>query len=60
MRVIGFRGLVVDGARGAGRGMQIWKQCLTKDMKGLKLKAKDAQDRTICRDAIHGKLSNSS
>ena len=56
--VSGCRGLVLDGARGAGRGMKTWKQCLTRDMKDLKLNAKDAQGRTKWRVAIHGKPSN--
>ena len=50
----------MDGARGAGRGKKTWIQCLAKDMKDLKLKAKDAQDRTKWRVAIHGKPSNRS
>ena len=56
--VSGCRGLVVDGARGVGRGMKTWKQCLAKDMKDLDLTAKDAQDRTKWRNTIHGKPSN--
>ena len=51
---------MVDGARGVGRGMKTWKQCLTKDMKDLNLKAKDVQDRNKSRVAIHGKPSNPS
>ena len=51
---------MLDGARGAGRGMKTWKQCLAKDIKDLNLTVKDAQDRTKWRVAIHGKLSNQS
>ena len=58
--VSGCRGLVVDGARGAGRGMKTWKPCLAKDMKDLKLKAKDAQYRTKWGVAIQGRPSNPS
>ena len=58
--VSGCRGFVVDGARPVGRPKNTWKQVLVKDLKGLGLKAKDAQDRTKWRVAIHGKPSNPS
>ena len=47
--VSGCRGLAVDGARGVGRGMKTWKQCLDTDMKDLNLTMKDAQNRTKWR-----------
>ena len=58
--VSGCRGFVVDGARPVGRPKNTWKQVLVKDLKDLGLKAKDAQDQTKWRVAIHGKPSNPS
>ena len=53
--VSGCRGLMEDGARGAGRGMKTWKQCLAKNMKDLKVK--DAQVRTKWRVTIQSNPS---
>ena len=43
------RGLVVEGARGRGRGRKTWQECVQEDMKRLKLNRRDAHDRAAWR-----------
>ena len=49
------RKLVVTGEKGMGRGRQTWKECVADDMRKLKLKQEDAQDRALWRN---GNLGN--
>jgi len=45
------RDMVVAGQRGRGRGRKTWKECVADEMKKLRLKMKDAQDRAVWRVA---------
>src|SRR5664279_5384871 len=51
------RNIEVEGKRGRGRGRKTWKECVTNDMKKLKLKKEDAQDRAVWRGGILGNRS---
>jgi len=42
----------ISGERGKGRGRKTWRQCVSTDMKVMKLKVEDAQDREVWRRAI--------
>ena len=48
------RKLEVEGERGRGRGRKSWKECVANDMRKLKLKQEDAQDRVYCASGILG------
>jgi len=44
----------INGDRGRGRGRKTWRECVSTDMKAMKLKVEDAQDREVWRKAIWG------
>jgi hypothetical protein len=44
----------INGDRGRGRGRKTWRECVWNDMKVMKLKVEDAQDREVWRRAIWG------
>ena len=48
------RRLEVEGERGRGRGRKLWKKCVADDMRKLKLKQEDAQDRALWASGILG------
>jgi len=48
------RELEVTGERGRGRGRKTWKGCVADDMRKLKLKQEDAQDRAFWESGILG------
>ena len=48
------RVMEVEGRRGCGRGRKTWQECINEDMKVLKVKREDAQDRVTWRRAILG------
>ena len=48
------RKLEVTGERGRGRGRKTWKECVADDMRKLKLKQEDAQDRAFWESGILG------
>jgi len=48
------RKLEVEGERGRGRGRKSWKECVANDMRKLKLKQEDAQDRAFWASGILG------
>jgi hypothetical protein len=48
------RDLVVEGARGVGRGKKKWFECVANDMRDLGLKRGDAMDRAVWRGGILG------
>ena len=48
------RDLSVAGAKGKGRGRKTWKECVADDMRKMKLKREDAQDRGLWRSGILG------
>ena len=41
------RNMVVAGERGRSRGRKTWKECVVDDMRKLRLKQEDAQDRAF-------------
>ena len=46
------RELEVSGEKGRGRNRKTWKECVADDMKKLKLRKEDAQDRVYWRNGI--------
>ena len=48
------RKLEVEGELGRGRGRKSWKECVANDMRKLKLKQEDAQDRAFWASGILG------
>ena len=48
------RDMSVTGQRGRGRGRKTWKECIYDDMKKMKLRKEDAQDRGLWRSGILG------
>jgi hypothetical protein len=48
------RNMTVSGERGRGRGRKTWKECVTDDMRQLRLRQEDAQDRAVWRSGILG------
>ncbi len=52
--------MVVEGEKGrAGRGRKTWQhECVVEDMRKLKLRKEDAQNRVTWRRGIYGKPSN--
>jgi hypothetical protein len=44
----------INGERGKDRGRKTWKQCVSTDMKVMKLKVEDAQDRIKCGGEPYG------
>ena len=48
------RVLEVEGSRGRSRGRKTWQECVDEDMRVLKVKREDAQDRVTWRRAILG------
>lgn len=48
------RNLAVSGERGRGRGRKTWKECVTDDMRQLRLRQEDAQNRAVWRNGILG------
>ena len=54
--VAACRDTVVEGEK--GRGRKAWNECVVEDMRKLKLRKEDAQNRVIWRRGIYGKPSN--
>ena len=48
------RNMAVSGERGRGRGSKTWKECVADDMRQLRLRQEDAQDRAVWRNGILG------
>ena len=48
------REITIEGSRGRGRGRKTWWECVVDDMKRLRLRKEDAQDRALWRRAILG------
>ena len=48
------REITIEGSRGRGRGRKTWRECVVDDMKRLRLRKEDAQDRALWRRAILG------
>ena len=48
------RNMAVSGERGRGRGRKTWKECVADDMRQLRLRQEDAQDRAVWRNGILG------
>ena len=48
------RNMAVSGERGRGRCRKTWKDCMVDDMRQLRLKQEDAQDRAVWRNGILG------
>jgi hypothetical protein len=53
-RVSSCRNMAVSGERGRGRGAKTWNECVTDDMRQLRLRQEDAQDRVVWRNGILG------
>ena len=49
------RNMAVSGER--GRGRKTWKECVADDMRMLRLRQEDAQDRAVWRNGILGNCS---
>lgn len=48
------RDLLVAGEKGRGRARKTWKECVADDMRKMKLRREDAQDRGLWRSGILG------
>src|SRR5260221_3414572 len=56
--VAACRDMVVEGEKGRSRGRNTWHECVLKDMRKLKLRKEDAQNRVTWRRGIYGKPFN--
>jgi len=50
------RDLVVKGARSKHRGKKTWHECVNEDLKQTGLTKCDAQDRTVWKNGVLGKV----
>ena len=46
------RNMAVSGERRRSRGRKTWKECVADDMRQLRLRQEDAQDRAVWRNGI--------
>ena len=56
--VAACRDMVVEGEKGRDRGRKTWRECVVGDMRKLKLRKEDAQNRVTWRRGIYGKPFN--
>jgi len=56
--VAACRDMVVEGEKGRGRGRKTWQECVVEDVRKLKFRKEDAQNRVTWRRGIYGKPSN--
>src|SRR5260221_512039 len=56
--VAACRDMVVEGEKRRGRGRKTWHECVLEDMRKLKLRKEDAQNRVTWRRGIYGEPSN--
>jgi len=53
------RDLVVEGVRSKGTWKKTLQESVNEDMKQVRLRRCDAQDRTVCKNGVFGKRLNS-
>src|SRR5260221_1977833 len=52
--VAACRDMVVEGEQGRGRGRKTWHECVVEDMRKLKLRKEEAQNRVTWRRGTSG------